>query len=61
MDMVDMLTTFPASHLLQAYSYLLMFALKYSSRLRSIETIPGMEGRGIKEDDVECEFNYDIL
>jgi hypothetical protein len=29
--------------------------------MRPIETIPGMGGGGIKENDGEVEFNYDIL
>jgi hypothetical protein len=29
--------------------------------MRSIETIPGMGEKGIKENDGEGEFNYDIL
>jgi hypothetical protein len=28
---------------------------------RPVETIPGMEGGTIKENDGEGEFNYDIL
>jgi hypothetical protein len=29
--------------------------------MRPVETIPGMRGGGIKENDGGCEFNYDIL
>jgi hypothetical protein len=29
--------------------------------MRSVETIPGMRGRGIKDNDGVIEFNYDIL
>jgi hypothetical protein len=29
--------------------------------MRLIETIPGMRGRGIKENDKGGKFNYDIL
>jgi hypothetical protein len=29
--------------------------------MRPVETIPGMEGGGIKENDGEGEFNNDIL
>jgi hypothetical protein len=29
--------------------------------MRPVETIPGMVGGGIKENDGEDEFNYDIL
>jgi hypothetical protein len=29
--------------------------------MRPVETIPGMEGGGIKENDGGGEFNYDIL
>jgi hypothetical protein len=29
--------------------------------MRPLETIPGMEVRGIKENDREDEFNYDKL
>jgi hypothetical protein len=30
-------------------------------KMRSVETIPGMRGRGIKENDGGGKFNYDIL
>jgi hypothetical protein len=30
-------------------------------KLRPVETVPGMGGRGIKENDGGGEFNYDIL
>jgi hypothetical protein len=29
--------------------------------MRPVQTIPGMEGEGIKENDRGCKFNYDIL
>jgi hypothetical protein len=29
--------------------------------MRPVETIPGMGGEGIKENDEGCEFNYDTL
>jgi hypothetical protein len=29
--------------------------------MRPVETTPGIGGRGIKENDGGCEFNYDIL
>jgi hypothetical protein len=29
--------------------------------MRPVETIPGMRGGGIKENDGESEFNYEIL
>jgi hypothetical protein len=29
--------------------------------LRPVETVPGMEGEGVKENDGGGEFNYDIL
>jgi hypothetical protein len=29
--------------------------------MRPVETIPGKEGEGIKENDGESEFNYDML
>jgi hypothetical protein len=29
--------------------------------MRPVETVPGMEGGRIKENDGEGEFNYDIL
>jgi hypothetical protein len=32
-----------------------------NGKMRSAETIPGVEGGGIKENDTESEFNYDIL
>jgi hypothetical protein len=32
-----------------------------NGKMRTVETIPGMEERGIKEDDGGGEFNYDIL
>jgi hypothetical protein len=31
-----------------------------NGKMRPVETIPGMAGRGIKKDDGEGEFNYDI-
>jgi hypothetical protein len=30
-------------------------------KMRHGETVQGMEGGGIKENDGGCEFNYDIL
>jgi hypothetical protein len=32
-----------------------------NGKMRSVETIPGMEVEGIKENDGGGEFNYDIL
>jgi hypothetical protein len=32
-----------------------------SGKMRPVETIPGMRGRGINNNDVGSEFNYDIL
>jgi hypothetical protein len=32
-----------------------------SGKMRTVETIPGMGGWGIKENDGGCELNYDIL
>jgi hypothetical protein len=32
-----------------------------NGKMRPVETIPGMEGGGIKENDGEGEFNNDIL
>jgi hypothetical protein len=32
-----------------------------NGKMKSVETIPGMGGRGIKENDGGGEFNYDIL
>jgi hypothetical protein len=32
-----------------------------NGKIRSVETILGMGGRGTKENDGEGEFNYDIL
>jgi hypothetical protein len=31
------------------------------AKMRPVETIPGMGGRGIKENDGGGEFNYDIF
>jgi hypothetical protein len=30
-------------------------------KMRPVETVPGMEGGGIKENDGGGEFNYDIF
>jgi hypothetical protein len=32
-----------------------------NGKMRPVETVPGMGGGGIKENDGGCEFNYDIL
>jgi hypothetical protein len=32
-----------------------------NGKMRPAETVPVMEGRGIKESDGRSEFNYDIL
>jgi hypothetical protein len=32
-----------------------------NGRMRPVETIPGIRGRGIKENDGGGEFNYDIV
>jgi hypothetical protein len=32
-----------------------------NGKMRPVETIPGMEGEGIKENDGGGEFNYDIF
>jgi hypothetical protein len=32
-----------------------------NGKKRPVETLPGMGGRGIKENDGGGEFNYDIL
>jgi hypothetical protein len=32
-----------------------------NEKMRPVETIPGMGGRWIKENDGRSEFNYDIL
>jgi hypothetical protein len=32
-----------------------------NGKMRPTETIPGMWGRGVKENDGGVEFNYDIL
>jgi hypothetical protein len=32
-----------------------------NEKMRPVETIPGMGGGGIKENDGRGEFNYDIL
>jgi hypothetical protein len=32
-----------------------------NGKMRPVETIPGMRGGGIKENDGEGEFNYNIL
>jgi hypothetical protein len=32
-----------------------------NGKMRSIESIPGMEGGGIKKNDGGGDFNYDIL
>jgi hypothetical protein len=32
-----------------------------NGKMRSIESIPGMKGGGIKKNDGGGEFNYDIL
>jgi hypothetical protein len=32
-----------------------------NGKLRPVETIPGMGGEGIKENDWRGRFNYDIL
>jgi hypothetical protein len=32
-----------------------------NGKMKSVETIPGMGGRGRKENDGGGEFNYDIL
>jgi hypothetical protein len=32
-----------------------------NGKMRSVETIPGTEGVGMKESDGGYEFNYDIL
>jgi hypothetical protein len=32
-----------------------------NGKMRPVETIPGMGEGGTKENDGECEFNYDIL
>jgi hypothetical protein len=32
-----------------------------NGKMRPVETIPGMGGRGIKENDGGSEFNYDIF
>jgi hypothetical protein len=32
-----------------------------NEKIRHVETIPGMEEEGIKENDGRWEFNYDIL
>jgi hypothetical protein len=32
-----------------------------NGKLRPVETTPGMEEGGVKEDDWGSEFNYDIL
>jgi hypothetical protein len=32
-----------------------------NGKMRHIETIPGIEGEGIKENDGGSEFSYDIL
>jgi hypothetical protein len=35
--------------------------LYVNGKMRSVETIPGMKGGGIKENDGGGEFKYDIL
>jgi hypothetical protein len=38
------------------------YVLKYENgKMRPVEIIPGMDLRGIKENDGGGEFNYDIL
>jgi hypothetical protein len=32
-----------------------------NGKVRPVETIPGMGGGGLKENDGQSEFNYDIL
>jgi hypothetical protein len=32
-----------------------------NEKIRPVETVPGMEGGGIKKNDGGGEFNYDIL
>jgi hypothetical protein len=32
-----------------------------NEKMRPVETIPGMGGGRIKENDVGCEFNYDVF
>jgi hypothetical protein len=32
-----------------------------NGKMRPVETVPGMEGGGIKENDGGGEFNYDIF
>jgi hypothetical protein len=32
-----------------------------NGKMRPVEIVPGMEGRGIKENDGGGEFNYDSL
>jgi hypothetical protein len=32
-----------------------------NGKMRPVETVPGVEGRGIKENDGGSEFNYDTL
>jgi hypothetical protein len=32
-----------------------------NGKLRPVETLPGMRGKGIKENDGGVEFNYDKL
>jgi hypothetical protein len=39
-----------------------IFILMYvNGKMRPVETIPGMGGERIKENDERSEFNYDIL
>jgi hypothetical protein len=32
-----------------------------NGKMRPVETVPGMEGEGIKENDGGCESNYNIF
>jgi hypothetical protein len=32
-----------------------------NGKMRPVDTVPGIGGKGIKENDGGCEFNYDIL
>jgi hypothetical protein len=38
-----------------------MYSCMKMKQMRPVETIPGMWGRGVKENDGEGESNYDIL
>jgi hypothetical protein len=43
------------------YSKELLLLMYESGKMRSIETIPGMGGGGLKENDGGGEFNYDVV